>query len=412
MFLRCKCGHIMSGTSDMLPYRAIAIADIDADDYWEAWKRRGRGQSLGHLHDPFDYERDVFQCEKCGRIYFENPDNLAHFVSFVPEDEKVMVTTPSNDDFWLGTLYGVSKKKDEEEVEENYTLWIHGTKEQRKDFESYESMRKYFDKEFRELQDSRRIESAHLSKDGKWVFNWHVEEVAPATNKYEIYLSDEEKEALEAFWKKHRKCQKEYAPRSIEEGFVYEIYPDYDASFRKLRVTCLKCGESLASKAGEIIDEGRLVSKKESNKASMVLNLLHERGATTHGLGNLEDFHMYCFLSAAVGYIKGLIDALKLTGEEGELPTIFKQMLDFEYLSPDLYVFLNSLIAFEPFDCAIKEMLPHLKRVLKEKFNTKEFDWIDEPDENVSSIDWLHANPHQFMTNSSPQKSSSKKELS
>ncbi len=87
MHFYCKCGNRISDTRDNLPYSARVVADVDLYDYWEAWERRGRGQALGSLMDPMDYEKVIFQCDKCGRIYFDDPDDPRCFISFTPEDK-------------------------------------------------------------------------------------------------------------------------------------------------------------------------------------------------------------------------------------------------------------------------------------------------------------------------------------
>ena len=72
MHFGCKCGNRISDTTDNLPYAARLVADVDCEDYWEAWERRGRGQALGSLMDPFDYEQTIYQCEECGKEYLQH----------------------------------------------------------------------------------------------------------------------------------------------------------------------------------------------------------------------------------------------------------------------------------------------------------------------------------------------------
>lgn len=45
MHFKCICGHRLSDTTDNLPYAARVVADVDLDDYWEAWERRGAGKA-------------------------------------------------------------------------------------------------------------------------------------------------------------------------------------------------------------------------------------------------------------------------------------------------------------------------------------------------------------------------------
>ena len=72
----CECGHLITDTSDFLPYKAYMISDVDWEDYWEAHEREALGKPLGPYQEPMFYEQSFYQCEECGRLYFDDPDSI------------------------------------------------------------------------------------------------------------------------------------------------------------------------------------------------------------------------------------------------------------------------------------------------------------------------------------------------
>lgn len=210
MHFRCTCGHVISDTTDNLPYSARVVADVDVYDYWEAWERTGRGQSLGALSDPLDYEKIIYQCEECGRLYFDDPDDPSRFIAFLPEDKNVMVTGPAEAQSWRGYIYGFSDLGMERGIGSCFTNWNYGTGEEYREFDTYESMREYFDGKLSELQAEDRVKSAWINKDGETVFRWNLEDAEPVQEKFEIFLTEPERKALEAFRRKHADCRNKY----------------------------------------------------------------------------------------------------------------------------------------------------------------------------------------------------------
>ena len=199
MHFYCACGNRISNVSYNLPYSARLVADVDVEDYWEAWEGTGRGQPLGCLSYPMDYEKIMFQCEECGRIYFDDPDDPNRFIAFAPEDKNVMVTGPAHGKSWQGYIYGFSDLGMECGMGSCFTNWNYGFGEEYREFDSYEAMRKYFDEKMSELRKGDRLKRAWVNKDGQTIFRWALEETPPAQEKYEIYLTDEERGALEEF---------------------------------------------------------------------------------------------------------------------------------------------------------------------------------------------------------------------
>jgi hypothetical protein len=116
--LGCQCGNVMSDVSDNLPYKAQLVPDQYFYDFFERIEsaikdlieatRNGKREEwvMKNFNFPpypldlrdeqmisdifgkyyFDLKKDIFQCEKCGRIHIEKERN--HFVSFLPEDDR------------------------------------------------------------------------------------------------------------------------------------------------------------------------------------------------------------------------------------------------------------------------------------------------------------------------------------
>ena len=389
MHFSCICGHRISDTSDNLPYSARVIADVDIYDYWEAWERTGRGQSLGILSDPMGYERIIYQCEECGRLYFDDPDDPSRFISFLPEDKNVMVTGPIEPDSWRGYIYAVSDLGMERGIGCCFTNWNYGSGEEYKKFDTYKSMREYFDEKLQELQAADRVKSAWVNKDGETVFRWSLEDVAPAQEKFEIYLTEAEREALEVFWLKHEDCKHEYPRGSKGWNYAYEVLPGVcGADDRDLRITCLRCGESVASIDRKIVKDFARASIQDGCLAAKALDLIHERGTRDIRSETLSMPHRYYDIVETIGYIQGLLDALRLAGEEGDMIALFQhviaRIIDERVIDypPDLQNLIRSACEEGRFDWVIEDVLPVVKQVLKDDFDSGEIKWIDEPDKD------------------------------
>ncbi|WP_224995121.1 hypothetical protein, partial [Cesiribacter sp. SM1] len=116
--LRCKCDHVISDTTDNLPYKADLIPDqsfytsLDRieesiDSLIEATKRNERIMWIkNHFSEQypkdltdtqmiydiitsklFDLNKKVYQCENCGRIWIQK-GHSDRFVSFTPENDE------------------------------------------------------------------------------------------------------------------------------------------------------------------------------------------------------------------------------------------------------------------------------------------------------------------------------------
>ena len=383
MHFGCKCGHRISDTTDNLPYSARLVADVDLCDYWEAWERRGRGQSLGCLSDPMDYEQIIYQCEECGRLYFDDPDDPSRFISFMPEDKNVMVTGPTQAEPWRGYIYAVSDLGMERGIGCCSTNWNYGTDEEYREFGSYDAMREYFDAKLRELQDADRVKSAWVNKDGETVFRWSLEDAEPVQEKFELYLTETERAALEQFKRKHKDCHHKYPRGPRGWDFAYEVLPGDD---RDLKATCLRCGKSIASIDGEIVEEDSAAMAERGDKTIAALNLIHDRGTREVRSESISMPHRYYDVAEAIGYVRGLMDALALFGAEDQLSALFQHVTsrltdETESGYPaNLRNLIRSASADGGFDWVIEEAMPFVKKTLKEDFSAMDVEWVDEPD--------------------------------
>lgn len=95
--------------------------------------------------------------------------------------------------------------------------------------------------------------------------------------------------------------------------------------------------------------------------------------------------HRYYDIAGAIGYVEGLLDALKLFGEEGQLVSLFQHVVarltdeDESGYPADLRNLIRSSCEEGRFDWAIEEAWPYVKRALKEEFDAVGVKWIDEP---------------------------------
>ncbi len=387
MHFKCKCGHRISDTADNLPYSARLVADVDLYDYWEAWERRGRGQSLGILSDPMEYEQIIYQCEECGRLYFDDPGDPSRYISFLPEDKNVMVTGPGQPESWRGYIYAVSDLGMERSIDCCYTEWNYGTGEEYREFESYEAMREYFDVKLRELQDADRVKSAWVNKDGETVFRWDLEGMEPVQEKFELYLTEAERIALERFKREHKDCHYKYLRGLRGWDFAYEVLPGIcGADDRDLKATCLRCGKSVTSTDGEIAEEAVVTTPECGDMTMMALNLLHDRGTRERRSETISMPHRYYDIAEAIGYVRGLLDALKLFGEGEQLSALFQHVVsritdesESGYLA-DLRNLIRSMSTDGGFDWVIENAMPFVKQTLREDFSVMDVEWADEPD--------------------------------
>ena len=117
MKFRCTCGHIIRDQTDALPYKAKFLADEDEEAMFERviesleafMTARETGQQdeflATHFGETYPKELDtksilndlllgvnsaarvIYECENCGRIFFEKHPEEAELVSYVPEGE-------------------------------------------------------------------------------------------------------------------------------------------------------------------------------------------------------------------------------------------------------------------------------------------------------------------------------------
>ena len=388
MHFGCKCGNRISDTSDNLPYAARLVADVDCEDYWEAWERRGRGQALGNLMDPFDYEQTIYQCEECGRIWFDDPEDPAYFISFVPEDKNVMITGPAEGKKWKGYIYGFSDLGMEHSIGSCFTCWHNGAQREERSFDTYEEMRAYFDEKVEELKEQNLLRSAWINKDGETIFHWSLDNEVPIQEKHELYLTDDERVAFAVFQAEHAECHRKYPRGPRGWNFAYEIVPGIcGADDRDLKATCLRCGATIESIDGKIPrKEGCRVREVSADELTgAVLDLLHERGSKDVRAETISMPERYHDVAEAVGYVRGLVDAARLINPDTPLSEIaqhaFSLVLDEEHCSasPKLRNLIRHACEGEGFDWVVEEGIEFLKAILREQYPNISPVWVDEP---------------------------------
>ena len=245
----------MWDSTDHEPWAMHIVSDVDAEDYWEAWMRKGRGQDLGALMDPLDYERSLYQCPECGRLLVESQDDPGSFYLFVPENEGgPIVTGPAAGDRWRHFLSGYFEPSDPGFAKMGPgCVYEHtGKSREYRYYETLDETKEYFFKRLEELRRGDLLESAVMSEFGKATYRWDYDDTEPVQEKWELYLSENEIDAVTSFKARHRMC-KWYYPYPGDGPFSYEVVPSSAGlEFRRFRVTCRYCGAFVESDDGEI----------------------------------------------------------------------------------------------------------------------------------------------------------------
>lgn len=378
----CECGHLITDTSDFLPYKAYMISDVDWEDYWEAHEREALGKPLGPYQEPMFYEQSFYQCEECGRLYFDDPDDPRRFISFTPEDKAVMVTGPSEGERWKGFLRGYFYGG------HGHVCWHHATGEEYHEFDDYGELKAFFDGEFERLRREGAIRSAWINKDGETaVFKWDLETAEPAPLKFEIYLTEPEREALERFKAQHAECHRRYPRGPRGWNFSYEVLPGIcGADERDLKCTCLRCGASVESVDKRIVwhDASEPCGRTAGDVTMRALDLLHGRMDHKVRSETLSMPARYYDVAAAIGYVRGVVDAVRLVEQDTPLTEIaqrvFASLVDPSRSgsSPELRNLITNESGGEMFDWALEEALPDLLLLLRRSYPKVRPDWIDE----------------------------------
>ena len=116
------------------------------------------------------------------------------------------------------------------------------------------------------------------------------------------------------------------------------------------------------------------------------LNLLHDRGTRDVRSESISMPHRYYDVAEAMGYVRGLMDALKLFGEGDRLSALFQHVVsrladESESGYPaDLRNLIRSSGEDGNFDWVIEDAMPLIKKTLKEDFSALGAEWAGEPD--------------------------------
>lgn len=96
--------------------------------------------------------------------------------------------------------------------------------------------------------------------------------------------------------------------------------------------------------------------------------------------------HRYYDIAEAIGYVRGLLDALKLFGEGEQLSALFQHVVSRITDEPesgypaDLRNLIRSMSTDGGFDWVIENAMPFVKQTLREDFSVMDVEWADEPD--------------------------------
>ena len=383
MHFRCKCGNRISDTTDFLPYMGHMISDTDWEDYREALEREVLGKPLGPYQESMYYEQSFYQCEECGRIYFDDPDDPSRFIAFAPESKVAMVTRPSEGEKWKGFLWGHFYGG------HGLVCWHHAAGEEYHEFGDYGEFKAFFDAEFERLRAKGAIRRAWINKDVEAaVFKWDLEDAEPVPAKHEVYLTEPERVALERFKADHADCHRRYPRGPRGWYFSYEVLPGIcGPDDRDLKCTCLRCGASVESVDKKIVwhDASEPDNRNVGDFSHRILDLLHERADREVRSETTSMPAKFYDVSAAIGYVRGLVDAVKLVEPDTPLEEIARQLFarlaDPERLgsSAPLRILIDNETDGDRFDWAIEEAFRDLIELLKERYPNVRPEWIDQP---------------------------------
>jgi hypothetical protein len=109
----CKCGHVIRDQSDYLPYKADYISDSVSIDLVDQVSKSVLGKisevgventTAGEIGDILwseifvEFGRQIFECEKCGRLLVQKSSGENLYLRYKPELEE-------NDDPSIRSIY-------------------------------------------------------------------------------------------------------------------------------------------------------------------------------------------------------------------------------------------------------------------------------------------------------------------
>jgi hypothetical protein len=164
MKFRCRCGEIISDTTDYLHYKARLIADQDWYDFLES-------ETEGGGHD-WRLTSEIYQCTKCGRLIFFKPDNHGVFFKLEEETEgnkKLLCSVKRSQ--WKRNLLG-SWNSREKEFAKGHIVFQDCFGEGYEKFDDWAVLEKRYFEILEQLKQSDTLRIAWLTKDGKMLYQW------------------------------------------------------------------------------------------------------------------------------------------------------------------------------------------------------------------------------------------------
>lgn len=70
--ITCKCGHLINDQTDFIPYKGYVVPDMDCE-------------KVNSYSTLMNFSKEIFECEKCGRILIERFHGT--FAFFKPDEE-------------------------------------------------------------------------------------------------------------------------------------------------------------------------------------------------------------------------------------------------------------------------------------------------------------------------------------
>ena len=88
MKIYCKCGNVLTDSTDDLSYKGSILADQDMNTFWEIIDKLEKPHK-GHISAFSEINgmlrRNMYQCTECGRLFVEDQANNYKLVRYEPE---------------------------------------------------------------------------------------------------------------------------------------------------------------------------------------------------------------------------------------------------------------------------------------------------------------------------------------
>ena len=163
--VHCKCGYVLSDSTDHISYKARFIADQDFYDFCDTVEQEAKVPI-----DACKFFGDIFQCCECNNLMIFNADYTRR-CDFAPVDKEQSskITLSYLGDKWKGYLVAIYKSGNQSKSE----LYWNTNKDSGCAFDmDLEELRKNYYLKFEELKLQNVLRSSFLRIEGTYEHQW------------------------------------------------------------------------------------------------------------------------------------------------------------------------------------------------------------------------------------------------